>query len=213
MARLLRQRQGKDVIENEIKLEVSSGEDFRRILEFFSACATEESRDVLVNYYLDTENLALAKQLIMIRVRSAKKNFLTFKNGTQIEDGYFRSTEIEVELDALQLDEALANPCVLFEWNVEPIQELERQIGRVELELIGKLENERTRLRVDDHLVELDRMRFPDLSEEYEIELESERPEEAREWCLTRLSKLGVEVSPSTRTKFHRLLGKMGKAD
>ena len=201
------------MIENEIKLEVSSGEDFGRILEFFSACATEESRDVLVNYYLDTEDLALAKQLIMIRVRSAKKNFLTFKNGTQVEDGYFRSTEIEVELNAQQLDEALASPGVLFDWNVEPIQELEQQIGRVELKLIGKLENERTRLQVDDHLVELDRMRFPDLSEEYEIELESERPEEAREWCLTRLSKLGVEVSPSTRTKFHRLLRKMGKAD
>lgn len=212
MDALLRRRRQQELIEKEIKLELANREDFDRALSYFTERADKTSRDTLLNHYLDTEDLRLAHKLIMIRVRAAQKNILTYKNGTQVEAGYFRSTEIETELDGHQLEQALARPATLFDQDLAPMQELTREFGELDLRLIGTLENERSKLDVEGHRVELDRMRFPDGSEAYEIELESEEPEKARAWCLEKLAEAGIKTSPSTRTKFHRLLIKMGKA-
>lgn len=199
------------MIEKEVKLEISGQKDFEQALAYFTKYADNVFRDRLVNYYLDTAGLDLANKLVMIRVRTAKNNVLTYKNGTQVEEGYFRSTEIETELDDAQVQQALSDPSWLFEQNLAPMREVEEEFGTLHLEVIGSLENERCKLEVEGHRVELDRMRFPDGSEAYECELESEDPESARSWCLEQLAKADVVVKPSTKTKFHRLLIKMGK--
>ena len=46
--------------------------------------------------------------------------------------------------------------------------------------------------------------------EEYELEIESEHIDAARAWCLEKFRSLSIEARPSTETKLHRLLRRMG---
>jgi len=199
------------MIEQEIKFELESAADFSRFLEGLEAAAQMPARLLSqTNHYLDTRELTLAGRLVMFRIRESSGVVITLKSGTHVEDGYFRSREVEAALDPALLDGILARPRTVYGLDVAPVQALCHDFGELQLECIGTLRNMRRVVVVDGHTVEIDQMQFGEGDEEYEVEIESARPDEVRHWCLERFRALGVEARPSTETKFQRLLGRLG---
>ena len=87
---------------------------------------------------------------------------------------------------------------------------MDQRFGVLDLGIAGTLENERTTFRGNDYTVELDRMRFADGGEEFELEVESDDPDGARAWCGEILAALGIELRASTETKYERVLRRGG---
>jgi uncharacterized protein YjbK len=194
--------------EDEIKFRLAGPEDLRRLLAGLPGPAAVIAQE---NIYLDTADLGLARRLAMLRIRVAGQDArLTLKRGTEVEAGYFRSIEVEAALRAEVLAGILADPPTVWRLDLPPVREARSLIGEVPLAVIGKLRNERSAFRAEGFRVEVDRMVFPDGSEEYEVEMETAEPDRARRWLGGELARLGVRAEPGRETKFERLLRKMG---
>ena len=199
------------MIEQEIKIAIPDRGAFEAIVAAFSADSRQPPRLVeQMNHYFDTADHRLARSLVMLRVRQADRVVVTLKSGTQISDGCFRSRELEGEIAAADVDRVIADPVGLYSLDIVPIEVLRTEFGVLPLTLIGNLKNRRHVFEVDEYCVEVDAMRFEDSGEEFEIEIESEHPEDARRWCSGRLEALGVGGSPASETKFQRVLRRLG---
>ena len=200
------------MIEQEIKIALPDRAAFDAVVRAFAAESRQPLRLVeQTNHYFDTADLQLAKALVMLRVRQADRAVVTLKSGTQISDGCFRSRELEGEIDATEVDRLVADPARLYGLDLAPIETLRAEFGALPLRLIGNLRTQRHVFDVDEYRVEADAMLFEDGGEEFEIEIESEQPEEARRWCSQRLEALGVGGSPSNETKFQRVLRRLAR--
>ena len=199
------------MIEQEIKFELATRGDYEKLLGALREACGDAARPVSqVSRYLDTEDYRLARALAMLRIRSAPEHVLTYKSGRQIEAGTFRSREFESTLANALARSVLASPSSLYDLDRESVRELERDHGRLPLKNIGALENLRWKLPLDGYMLELDRMSFRGGAEEYELEIESDHIDAARAWCLQKFRSLDIEARPSTETKLHRLLRRMG---
>ena len=127
-----------------------------------------------------------------------------------MEAGYFRSTEIESEIPPGWVQGILDVPGSLFGLDLPPVQEVRRLFGEPDLRIIGRLDNERSRFHGGGLTIEVDRMTFPDGSQEFEVEVETGDPGAARAWLLGEFLRLGVRHEPGRRTKFERLLRRIG---
>lgn len=159
-----------------------------------------------VNYYFDTEDLSLGSQRMMLRVRDAGRCILTLKCGREASPGNFDSAEFEVEIPRQRLEAALERPDSLLDPELSPVAELLARVGRLDLRLAGRLVNERVCREVDGWKLEVDRLTFPDGSESYELELETEDVDRARAWLEEELDARGIAHRPQRFTKFERLL-------
>jgi uncharacterized protein YjbK len=194
--------------ESEIKYKLAGSSDWRR-LTGPGGLGTPLGAERQENIYLDTADLRLAGSLVMLRIRRRGGEgapLLTWKSGTEVEAGFFRSTEVEAEIPPGKQAEVLAQPSLLYRLDLPPVAELRARFGEVPLLVQGSLATERARFQGDGFVVEVDRMSFPDGSEECEVEVETERPEEARAWLLREFRRVGVRAEPSSETKYARLL-------
>ncbi len=199
-------------IEEEIKLEIPDRATFDSLHESLSlASSTPPARLEQVNHYFDTRELLLTRSGIMLRLRVTDgRPELTLKIGGELEEGHFRARELEETVSPARAAELLEQPARVHDLDLEPVRILREELGAPPLEVIGELRNERTVFTVDGYLVELDRMRFGDGGEEYEMEVESGRPAAARAWCTRWLEAAGIRVTLSRETKSQRLLRRAG---
>ncbi len=163
------------------------------------------------NFYFDTPSLHLADHLTMLRIRTTSSGpaRLTLKSGTEVEAGYFRSTEIEAVLSREVLKRVHREPGFLYHLDLKPVKELRARFGELPLVLVGELLNERCRFQSGGFLIELDRMTFPDGTQEFEVEVETRDPGLARAWLLEEFQRLGIRPEPGRQTKFERLVRKI----
>lgn len=158
------------------------------------------------NHYLDTRDLRLAGGMAMIRLRTSSGGaILTFKRGSELEAGVFRATEVEAPLEGGTVEEILRDPKNLYALPIPPVEAFRSRFGEPDLLWVGVLVNERKRFRDGRFLAEVDRMVFPDGSEEYEVEVETEDLPAARTWLLEEFERLRVRARPSRLTKLARL--------
>ncbi len=198
------------MIENEIKFELPDRESFLRLRDHFQRLSKKPAAtENQLNHYLDTADLRLSRALVMLRLRDGKEKILTLKSGTRVEEGHFRARELEAALSEEEFRRVLEDPHSLYRLDLQPVAVLRREFGELPLRKIGSLANTRTRLEVEEHTVELDRMEFPGGREEYELEIEAEDSDKARAWCHKHFQTLGLTPRPSTETKFQRLLRKI----
>lgn len=195
------------VNEEELKYLLAGHEDLERLLGaggLGGYLGTERQE----NLYFDTRNLRLLRGLAMLRARAVAggKVSLTLKSGTELEAGYFSSEEVEADITGAILAELRRDPASMFRHDLAPVRALRARFGEPKLVLIGTLRNERARFLAQRFLVEVDRMTFPDGTEEYEVELETEERGAAREWLLGEFRRLGVRAEPGRETKLERLL-------
>ncbi|MGH9362465.1 MAG: CYTH domain-containing protein [Thermoanaerobaculia bacterium] len=193
-------------VESEIKYRLAEIDDYRKLTgpRGLEGAAGSDRQE---NLYLDTADLRISSGGAMLRVRrSGSGAIVTFKAGAELEAGYFRSTEIEAPIDPPALSSILKHPSSLYRLPLAPAEILRARFGELSLEVVGTLTNDRSRFRAGAYLVEVDRLLFPDGSEEYEVEVETERPEEARAWLEAEFRRLSVRAAPSRQTKLARLL-------
>ena len=192
--------------ESEIKYTLPAREDFDR-LAGTDGFTGHVRVDLLTNHYFDTQELLVSRSMSMLRLRcSTELALLTLKVGSEIETGYFRSLEVEAPLDLTLAQRILRDPKTLDALDLEPLREFRVRFGRLSLLCVGSMENERALYRAGSFLVEVDRMVFPDGTEAYEVEIETEEPDRARAWLEGELRRLGVRAQPSRITKFGRLV-------
>jgi uncharacterized protein YjbK len=191
--------------ECELKFQIPSAADFVELRDG-SRWGTPGTPKQQVNHYFDTRELLLAKQRILLRIREEGAWWLTLKVGKEVSPGNFDSLEVEHELPETDAARAFARPETLLDMELEAITELRKRVGRPPLVEIGALRNERVRREVDGWVLEIDRMCFPDSSELYELEMETEAVEAARAWVRREIEARGIRLEPLRQTKLERLL-------
>lgn len=199
-------------VERELKFAILSREDFLRLRDSPEWGAPGDTVRQF-NYYFDTGDRALLRNRILLRIRedagpSGRRWVLTLKCGRETAAGVFESEEIEEEIPAGALEAARRDPWKLGEIAPRVAAALSERIGRPALGVAGSLENERTRREVGGWILEIDRTSFPDGSESYELEIETERPLAAKAWVEREIEAKGIRLAPERRTKYERLLAR-----
>jgi uncharacterized protein YjbK len=180
-----------------------------------------ESSFIQTNNYLDDEAGSLRAAGIMLRAREVRlapdappglgKPPVTFTAKVRLskDNGLFVSEERAqvMPLDAWMeiKDKGLPIPTdgPLFRW-------LLGQTAFGPLRVVGETVNLRHLVRSDLFLLEIDHTRFPDGSQELEIECETILPDQARVHIEKLLGGLGISFSPQTEGKYARFLQKTG---
>lgn len=192
-----------------------------RLDALMAALPKPESSFVQTNNYLDDDDASLRKAGIMLRAREIKlapnapsslgKPPVTFTAKIRLskKDGLFVSEERAQVMhldDWLEIkDKSLPIPTdgPLFRW-------LSGRTSFGPLRIIGETVNLRHQVRSDLFMLEIDHTRFPDGSQELEIECETILPDQAREHIDKLLRGLGIPFSPQTEGKYARFLQKIG---
>ena len=120
--------------------------------------------------------------------------------------GFYDSLELEEALEDETFRAISSDPGSLLDLPVKAMEELRLRFGRPPLERIGLLANERVRREVDGWTLDVDRILFPDGSESYELEIETDRAELARRWVDAEIRGRGLRLEPQRLTKLEQLL-------
>lgn len=192
--------------ERELKLRIASLDAFLDLRDG-TRWGTRSTPQRQVNHYFDTGDLLLARRRILLRIREAAGCVLTLKCGREVSPGSFDSLELERDVDRAVLARALADPATILDLGIAPVGELLRRVGRIPLVVAGTLVNERVRRGVGGWTLEVDRVTFPDGTESFEVEIETEDVERLELWVERELLGRGICVGPQRRTKLEQLIG------
>jgi len=199
--------------ERELKYVFARREDWLRLVD--DASLGEPLPTVLqTNHYFDTADLTLVRTGVMLRLREQHEEgatprvVATWKSGRDAtaQPGYFDAVEIEATVEPELLDTAIASPSALVRHDCAPARELRDRCGELPLELIGWLRTKRLRRRCPRFVVELDEIEFPDETRSWELEIETDDPDDARAFVQATLERLGAQAEPQRQTKLEVLL-------
>jgi hypothetical protein len=184
-------RKTRDHIEQELKLALAGEDDYLR------------ARDLLE----PSERVVKAAGM-MLRVRQEGGDVVaTLKSGARLEGGTLRAREQEAAVDPDEWTAIVSGRAAVGGLRVEPVRAVLLAVGGdADLRIRGTMRNRRSVHRVAGFTVELDRTELPDGSVSFEIEVETEHPDEAREALVERLEQGGVRWSEQTLTKYERFL-------
>jgi uncharacterized protein YjbK len=159
-----------------------------------------------INYYFDTSDLKLTRSRTLLRIRKAGECVLTLKCGKEVRPGFFDALELESRIPSASLAALVEEPQAILELAFPAIDELKRRFGKLEISLLGTLHNERVQRTIDGLVLEVDRVAFPDGSELYELEIETDEISRAEAWVERRLLSRGLCLRPQRFTKLEELL-------
>jgi len=161
-----------------------------------------------VNHYFQSADGKIPGPSGVIRIRTeGDKAVFTIKLGGRLDKGLAIAREFE---------EAWPGPCDKLP---PPADELWR-VGHAGMNLLaqshghgfplvclGRMANRRRFYRIENDLIlEIDASRYPDMWEDYEVELETESPDRDRKRLLNLLDFSGVKYFPQKETKYQRFL-------
>ncbi|MGI5845395.1 MAG: CYTH domain-containing protein [Candidatus Xenobium sp.] len=191
-------------IECELKMRLPGGQAARRLGTVLGVpLATLEQ----VNLYLETTDGQVASGRSMVRLRREEGRWtLTYKRGLQVQAGYFEAREVEALLGASPEAEWSEADLPGLE-SLAPLRALRADGVLGELSVSGEVYNLRARYRLSNgDILELDRTRFPGGREDWEVEVETRRPEEVRALLTDLFDRAGVALEEQRQTKYERFL-------
>lgn len=199
--------------ERELKYRLRGVEDWQKLVEGNGLGHSRPARFQESDYF-DTRDLSMLRVGAMLRIRRDGGLRLAFKQSRPEtrSSGFFDSCEYEADVPERVLDEALRNPCFLLTTGLSPVEEVLRRFGRLHLVHLGRLFNER-RPVVGRHVVEIDRMTFPDGREGFEVEIETDDPNDARAWIESHFRARAITADPWPRTKLESFLDSLGRSN
>lgn len=195
-------------MERELKYVIPSEDAYRRLARALgTAFSTQRQR----NYYLDTPDNQMASAHAMVRVREQDGlAVLTFKQGVKQQDGYFEAEEYEAELTPAALESVSEGLLPEELWETEPMQRFQERFDARDLRFQGTVENIRSRYRLAcGEIADLDWSTFPGGVEEFELEVETERPREVEAELDELFAQVGLPKTPQSRTKYARFLASL----
>jgi len=161
-----------------------------------------------VNYYFQSPDGSIPGDRGVIRIRAEKGRLIfTVKLGSMVEEGLTDAREFEEPWKGTH-ESLPPAPEDFWQSGYRGMRELERSFGRrCPLEWAGSMTNFRSVYSTADGLrLEVDASRYPDGSQDFEVELETGNPGRDRIRLLTLLTQLGVSCSTQTATKYQRFL-------
>ena len=197
-------------MERELKMALDGPTDLARILTRLPEPAdTVEQHN---HYFVDPQR-RLSSIGMMVRVReersegapSPRQVILTLKRRVSATDGFFVAHEVERSLDPEDWEEVRSGAQDLLSLSCDALQTI-RDLGASRLELRGTMVNLRRKIHLGGFVLEVDRTTFPNDVVESEIEVETDRPEEARALLEEAARDAGITLRVQTRGKYGRLL-------
>jgi len=203
-------------METELKLVVANSTDFSSLLDALpEAESVVEQRNL---YFVDPEGL-LAKQRVMLRVReevhmesgALLRVIVTSKRRLSRIAGVFVAEEDEAIWDKELWKDFCLRGENLATYAHDFMVRLREELGFKTLRKEGMTVNIRHRVPVGPFVFELDQTTFPGGKVEYEVEVETEQPEEARQRLEALASQLGFTLETQVRGKYSRFLASVGR--
>lgn len=197
-------------LERELKLRLQDGEAAGLLARVLG-----EPFEIVeqLNVYLDTRARQVASSRSMVRLRREGGRWsLTYKRGLRVQAGYFEAREVEVPLAALpQTDWSELGLSGLED--LAPLEALRADGVPGELAISGEVHNRRSRYRLSQgEVLELDRTRFPDGRVDWEVEVETRRPDEVRGLLADLAQRAGILFEEQDKTKYERFLEALERA-
>jgi uncharacterized protein YjbK len=191
-------------MERELKL-VLDAPDYLRLASSLPGYAGERW---LANHYFDTSDRALRSKGAMLRIRETEDGRIVgLKQAVSIRDGEFEAAEREAPLedrDWLRLVRAGGDVGIL---DHPVVREAFALAGADVLPYQGVLRVLRKRYAIaSPDGLELDLVSFEDGSQDYELEVETERPESTRPFLKELLESKRIAWREQTLTKYERFL-------
>jgi adenylate cyclase class IV len=197
-------------MERELKMALDGPTDLATILSRLPAPTdTVEQHN---HYFVDPHSL-LSTLGMMVRVReerspeapAPRQVILTLKRRVSVSDGVFVAHEMESCLPPEDWEEVRAGARDLLSLSSDGLQTI-RDLGVSQLQLRGTMVNLRRKISLGGFILEVDQTTFPNGVIESEIEVETERPEEARAMLEDVARTAGITLRLQTRGKYGRLL-------
>jgi uncharacterized protein YjbK len=189
-------------MEQELKLRLPTRGDYERLQDLLGR---PDRRLEQHNAYLDTAGAELRARRVMARLRDENGALLlTVKWKAGHADGYFQAEEEEVRLEAPSAAQAVETGEA-----ARVLRDLCPELQNLELaglRVLGGIRNLRQSFRLDGFELELDHSTYPDGAEDFELELETNRPEAAWKLLERLLRDSGARGEPQTQTKYERFL-------
>eukprot|EP00899_Mesostigma_viride_P026403 jgi/Mesvir1/6948/Mv09098-RA.1 len=192
-------------MEVEVKLALKSAEDHEklgRILKPYHQVTYMQE-----NIFFDGANKELSSRSVVFRIRFYDENAkctLTLKGEAVLQDGVSRASEEEVEMEPLLARQMVADPSIMSTSTAVPmLQRVRETYGIRAFKCLGGFRNIRAVHNWEGYVLELDETQFVSGSM-YELECETDKPEEACKKLVDFLTANGVQHSFSTESKFKR---------
>ena len=188
-------------MEREIKFKLPLKRDHQKLLDNLPDGEGTVSQ---INYYFDTQDLQLFRNNNVFRLRKEKgSNILTHKKGISMEDGYFQAFEEEHTITNKDAQEILQDPSKLKKFFGG--EDISGNLAQ-QLMLLGMGKTERSVFYLDGFKVELDAVTFPNKEEDFELEIETDTPDEARKVLFRFFEEYAITYEPQAHTKYKRFL-------
>ncbi len=127
-----------------------------------------------------------------------------------VPTAYFVAHEYETTVSLEDWEQIASGTPSDLQWQLEPLSRFAELNGRTPLHRVGELENLRCTYPLPDgSLAELDRTRFPGNREDFELEVETDRPEQVESWLRNHFQQLGIELRAQALTKYRRFLDQL----
>lgn len=190
--------------EVEVKLRIPDSASFAAVKSLLLPCfKTIHDQE---NHFFDGANQELSSQKVVLRIRfynGDHKAVITCKGKQVLQGGIGRAPEEEEEIDVELAKKCLDDPNLLLTYEESPLMkklkdEMTFSNGITHL---GGFDNKRTVYGWRGYTLEADETSYP-WGSLFEIECETENPEELKTMLETFLSDHHIPFSDSTKSKF-----------
>ena len=165
---------------------------------FFNAkdsCFLEKGKRARIRYIIP--KIAQPKYTICVKAMGIQD---------AIEGGIARRREIEEEMTKEQIDAILHNPQDYYKLAPQALKDELKEFADKPFEFLLDFRSQRRIYRLGDFVVEADECTLASGKTFFQLELESERAEEARMTLEAKLDELGIKYTEAPFGKFKRLL-------
>lgn len=197
-------------VERELKFLIPNEAAYQNLKELLGAPQRTLRQ---VNYYLDSKDRQVARSRSMVRIRDENgRAVLTYKRQLAHRSGYLECEEHEEEVPAGWVAELQQGHVPEELWIREPLRRLAQDLGSCGLGLVGTITNERGCYPLaGGEVAELDRTEFSDGGVDFELEVETERPEQVGQIVRELFQRAGAPLRPQPLTKYRRFLDRLLK--
>ncbi|KAH6561286.1 hypothetical protein BASA50_000567 [Batrachochytrium salamandrivorans] len=205
-------------MEIELKLRLESKDHHSAVIDIFRNLAPDAvflGTDYQENYFLDgpardfenlrrTFRLRRNRRCDPVTNAATPKSVVTLKGKGCIKDGVAVNEELEEPIDDDLLNRLVENPLILPQVaSGHPLLQviMENHPEATALQVVGSFKTQRTMFRWEHLLLEIDETTYP-FGTAYEIEVETEDPQHAKDLLLPLLTSKGISYVYSKRSKF-----------
>jgi len=185
-----------------VKLRLLTREDHKKAKDLFGTNYVKTYDQE--NFFFDGSQKELSSNYQIMRIRffnKTEKAVLTVKGRASLSDGIGRAVEEEEAMDVVQARQCIEDPSRIVELDSELVQKKKSALNIQSFVGLGGFKNVRDEYVWDGYKLEIDETVY-DFGTNYEIECETDHPEELRDRLEQMFAKNQIQYQYRTATKF-----------